>query len=497
VVPIRDRGSVPAEVLPFDPGLHPMTSPSCRARRSRPGPLLPLALAASACVGYEPAPLDEAALLATLDAERRVAAPDEGIDLATATDWLREQGPAVRDAIAAFRSAEALAAVATPWPDPSIQFGPQIAWGSDVGSSRPVTPFATLSVPIPLGDRLEANDRLNRARAEALRIDAVLALRSEYLGLRGDWARLATARRREALLADLAEATGRAAEAARRLVEAGSATALDAALLELEKARAESRRLDAALGAAESAGALAARTGVALDRFDRLREDGLPEAPGAAIDAVELRALMLEHRPELVERRAGYAVAEAALRLEVELQYPDFQIGLNYSAEAGEQRDQLGLGIGMRLPIFDRNQQAIARAAEQREQARTGYVNAASRALAALETQVRRVALTSARRRTIEEDVLTRAEANVELARRAVAAGATDALRLLDVLRSWSALRVEALEARLDEIDAWIALEQVVGHPLLAFPGEPAAPPAPPAEIENPDRDEVREESAR
>lgn len=447
--------------------------PACRT--------IPLALlaTAAACVTYEPKPLHGADLVASVAKERFApAAPGApAVDLATATAWLTETGPAVQEARAAFRIADARARIATPWPDPTLEFGPSTAWGADVGSSRPVAGFAALAIPFPLGDRREAADEVNRARAEALRIDVLLTLREQYLGLRREWVELATARRKQRLLVELADSAARSVATARRLVAAGAATALDAALLELEQARAEALALDAEFSATRAAGTLAARTGVAASRFATLADGGLPVPPDAPPSLETLHALLAEHRRDLVALRADYAVAEHELRLEVERQYPDLVLGPEFAAEPGEHRQVAALGIGIQLPLFDRNQQEIAVADQRRESIRTRYRAAASRALAQVEELVARIDIAARRRRALVDHVLPHAIANQELARRAVEAGGADALRLLEVERALRELRVEVANAELTEIETWIELEQAVGHPLLAFPGEPAAPP--------------------
>jgi cobalt-zinc-cadmium efflux system outer membrane protein len=436
------------------------------------------ALAACAgCVTYEPSPLD---LRASLEAEQEVRhaaptldAPD--LALATVTAWMAEHGPGVRTARAAWEAARARAAVPTPWADPSLQFGPQVAWGSDVGSSRAVTPFASLSIAIPLGERLEAQDAQNLALAEVARIETVLRLREEYLAVRSAWAELASARVRSLQLAAWAELAQESVALSQRQIELGLATALDKGLLQLDRARVEVQALDAALDANRAIGDLAARTGMPLERFDALGASSLPALPDQVPAVDGLRELLGAHRPDLIRLRAKHALAERNLRLQIARQYPDLQLGPVYTAEAGEQRDQLGLGLGIRVPWFDANRQAIAAAAGERDQTRATYSAGLQAALAELDSCMRALALTRARRIALEERILPEAEANVALARRQTQAGAVDTLRILDAQRSVQELRVAATTARLDELASWLALERAVGHPIVPFPGEPAS----------------------
>jgi cobalt-zinc-cadmium efflux system outer membrane protein len=150
----------------------------------------------------------------------------------------------------------------------------------------------------------------------------------------------------------------------------------------------------------------------------------------------------------------------------------------------------LGLSLGIELPLFDRNQQAIAEAHERRDEVRTRFESEAQRVLAAVERARGAVVLASAQHRILDEDVLPAAQANVEIAQQSLAAGSAGALQLLDAERSLRQVHVEVLEARLAAQMAWSDLEKAVGFPLVEFASDPAAagrtPPielvAPPAQ---------------
>jgi hypothetical protein len=65
-----------------------------------------------------------------------------------------------------------------------------------------------------------------------------------------------------------------------------------------------------------------------------------------------------------------------------------------------------------------------------------------------------------------------KAAANTALARKAVEVGAADMLRLLESERGQRLVQIEGLEAEFRARESWVGLEQAVGWPLLAFPGE-------------------------
>lgn len=191
----------------------------------------------------------------------------------------------------------------------------------------------------------------------------------------------------------------------------------------------------------------------------------------------ELRSRLVGNHAGLARLRARYEEAESSLRLEVARQYPDLQIGPSIGGEAGERTTILGLSLGIELPIFDRNQQAIAQAEQYREELRSRYEAEANRALAELERAQIAVQLAASRRRALDESVLPQARKSIELARESLSAGSGDALRLLDAERSYREVVIESLDAQLAERQAWVDLELSVGRPLVLFPSESAIEP--------------------
>jgi outer membrane protein TolC len=254
----------------------------------------------------------------------------------------------------------------------------------------------------------------------------------------------------------------------RRMVEAAQASALDRFELETERSR-----VDATVELAEEAeqaarGALALRTGIWSRAF---RVEELPDFPDEIPTFEQLRDLMIRDHPDLARLRAAYAVAEKQLRLEVALQYPDLAIGGLFERDANINR--FGLGVGIELPIFDRNQLAIAEARGRREQARIAFEAEVSRALARIEEVRNRLLL----RKQRYEELRTMAEPatrkTIELGKRAMAAGAIDSMRYFALLRVNREVALELLDAQRDVYVAWSELEQACGSPLLQFPTEP------------------------
>jgi len=160
------------------------------------------------------------------------------------------------------------------------------------------------------------------------------------------------------------------------------------------------------------------------------------------------------------------------LRLEVAKQYPDIHLGSTGSGEPGENKTIIGLSLGLELPLFDRNQQGIAKASQFREEIRVEYETEAGRALAVLVRSKKRLGFAAKKHDILHKEILPRAGASIDLARKSLAAGAGGALQLLDVQRSYREVYLQMLQAKMIVYEAWMDLEMAVGFPLLSFPGE-------------------------
>lgn len=417
------------------------------------------------------------------------------LTLDRAARWLRARGPGVRAAVAAYRTALAKAGIATPWPNPAISIGPEFGSGEDSQINK-VVPFASLSLTIPLSGRLGKQDELNEAVAQSARADALATFRELYLDLRVRFVKLAVAQRREVVRASVLEAARDSVDVANELVVAGVATALDVSLNQLEYAREQSRLLGARVEAANAASDLSELVAVSPGHLGVLPDSALPALPKEVPNMKALQELVVEEHPGLLRSRAAYEVAERQLHLEITKQYPDLVLGPSYAGEVGERKTILGLSLGVAVPLFDRNQQAIAQATKRREQVRVDYEAEAHRILTAVERSRATAELASAQHRILRDEVLPAARDNVEIARQSLAAGAAGALQLLDAERSLRQIQVEVLEARLSEQIAWSDLEKAVGFPLVEFPSDLAGagrlPPDELVEEQNKDEGEGR-----
>jgi outer membrane protein TolC len=432
------------------------------------------------CQTYTPQPLDPEEVLKTIEAERRTAAQEDIVSLAQAAGLMLKHSPRVRDTRAAHVATRAFADVPTPLPNPTVEVFPTfLDAGGLLGSDR-FGVDAALGWTILLGGRRKFTDDVNAIRAEAAWIEVAAVEREEYLGLRGEFIVLASSVLGLEARRDLQTTVDRSRDFMKRLVEAAQATALDVREFELESYQAQADVVEAEEWVAESRSQLAIRTGVPAEVFQATR---LPLLPADVPTLDQIHELMIRDNPELARLRAEYAVAEKELRLEVSKQYPGLDIGAVFEQEEGI--NKFGIGFGIEIPLFDRNQPGIAAAHAQRDQVRTRFGSQVIRGLAEIGAARRRLMVRRRRLAIMREKVGPTAERTLELARRTLASGAVDALRFLTVLREQKRIRIELLLAELEVFRAWGDLEAACGLPLLRFPDEPGAPEEDAKEGEN------------
>lgn len=450
--------------------------------------LLPAALIAllAGCKSYQADPLNPEEVLREIELARdlpgeSVPPGEAGPGLEQLAAWMLENSPTLAMARAEAVAAGALADVDTPLPNPTLTAGPIAGFDLPAGSSGSVVPFVEFGFTIPLTGRLGYQDEVNELLAEQARVKVVAAHRRALLELHRLYAVRVINHRRLLAQSEIIESLRRSAGFTRQLVDAGTASALDVGLMRLEVTEAEVVELDFRERGVQVDAALSSLIGIDARHLGTQAADS--ELPRAfELPAMEVaKGILLENNPDLAVLRARYAVAEKQLRLEIAKQYPDLQIGAAFEGDPGTDVKYLGLSLGISLPIFDRNQQAIAVAEQAREVIRTEYEATLSQSLATLDEFLDRHAILAERWRLMEEIARPRSEGNVEAARQLILAGEIDVLRVLEVARRSRALRIEILAAEEALRLLTVELEQLLGWPLTqlprgVYPNYPATP---------------------
>jgi outer membrane protein TolC len=397
--------------------------------------------------------------------------PGEGeLSLNAAAALLATHNPELATLRAEFATLARVAEFVNPLPNPTLEAGG--SFGTKLEDDRrPFGPDFGLVFALPMGPRLARGDDLNAAQAAKADLEIRARHRELYLELRAAYAEIALARRRMTEQAAVAAMAAESAELALKLTQVGSATRLDVGLMELEfeEQRLAFAHAESAVAAAEAA--LAMLMGVDY-RIVRDRPLQNLDFTGEWPDIETLRTLLVAHHPDLARLRGEFAVADAALRLELAKQIPDLEFGTEFEQDVGEEKQVLGLSLGIALPLFDRNAQGIAEASGRRNAVRVRYESTLAAALAKLDSHRERFAMHSRTRGLLENNLLPRAKSALADAEQMLQAGVVDTRRLFELRSRSRELQLELVDAEIARIRALMVIEASIGRPLFLLPDE-------------------------
>ena len=214
--------------------------------------------------------------------------------------------------------------------------------------------------------------------------------------------------------------------------------------LERQARRLERQRLVASLR--EDRLALLALIGLAPTAAIVPSQDEPAPAALAKVDSAKLST-----HPRIRLAQARLEAAEAALQTEIRRQYPDLKIGPSLGNEDGDTR--FGLGVGLDLPLWNRNRQAIAEAEAARELAR-GQLIVEQRALCQEAARLEaRLVSANEEIETLQHQLVPEATEHLEQAMKLVAQGEAEVLVLANAVARLFEAEQQACDAEA-EIEA-------------------------------------------
>ena len=294
--------------------------------------------------------------------------------------------PVLAEARARLLAAQAAQITAGERPNPSLSVTP----GYDAGVAGATSPWI---VPLRLDWTIETagkrSDRMAQARerAGAARwklIGTVWQVRSRVRAALLD---LYVARRLDELLSR--EASTRRT-VVRLLDEQFAAGSVSSYVVEQARTALSSTILaqQAAAGRASQARVrLAEALGLPLHALQGARLSFAPfKTFPLQLTRAEIRQKALLNRADVRAALDEYAASQAALQLQIALQYPDIHLGPGYAWNAQLVGDsEWSIGLGLSLPILNRNQGPIAEAKARRELAAARFLSVQARAIAEID----------------------------------------------------------------------------------------------------------------
>jgi cobalt-zinc-cadmium efflux system outer membrane protein len=264
-------------------------------------------------------------------------------------------------------------------------------------------------------------------------------------------------------------------------VREGAAPSLDADEVRVEVNRIDALRID--YQARAEIALLALKEAAGMQPEEELRLRGSLEQAPLSLDLARLLQLALAHRPDLAERRANEAMALADLRQQQAQAKPDAIFSASYerpnSGFALSAFDTAGnlrpirqgfnyavFGLDISLPLFNRNQGAIAAATAEIHSARSRI--AAGDLVVRHEVARNLVRHNSARERVAvyRTGVRDQAARNLDVVRQIHMYGRIQLLDVIAEQRRYIDIETGYTDVLLDAYVARVALEQAVGTKL-------------------------------
>jgi cobalt-zinc-cadmium efflux system outer membrane protein len=278
---------------------------------------------------------------------------------------------------------------------------------------------------------------------------------------------VARAQRDEVLARETAERYAETIRLSQVRQKAGEISEAEVNKIELEGVRYQTAAIQASLVLALARQRLAS----ALSLEPSLAAGLVVEEPDAAKPTLVLEELTreaLEARADLRAVRSSRRVATAALDSAKLDARPDLTVGAAYTHSAftvsGDNPDALGLTVSMPVPVFDKNQAAIRRAALDGKRVDNEEARLALRVRQEVADAVRRAEQARALSEVYESGMIQRAEGALHVAERSYKAGAISLLELLEAQRTFIQVRGDSLQALYAYRQALVDVAYAIGR---------------------------------
>jgi cobalt-zinc-cadmium efflux system outer membrane protein len=327
-------------------------------------------------------------------------------------------------------------------------------------SSPAVDVFAVLTQPIELGGKREIRQQL--ASTESAVADSVLKSLERVIALETVRAYVRSLKARsvlETLTANRDGLTIIVASVGRRVDEGYSPEA------DLLKFKTEAARVDGDIARArlELERSLAALT-VAIGRVSPVHAEQLVEPVPISPPSAEagMIAASIARHPDVVGATATVSRSEQLTRAERARRKPDALVTAGYKRTEGF--DTVVLGAAIALPLFERNDAAIARSVGAAHAAEVDRDALVQRLSLEAEALVRAAQTITDQAAKAPQELLEPAEDVRRAALAAFREGTVDVLKLIDAAGVYAGVNREAIELRLDALLTTIEARFAVGE---------------------------------
>ena len=300
----------------------------------------------------------------------------------------------------------------------------------------------------------EAEAAVSRAEEAVLRNDLLFDTRRAALAVLAAQARLRLA---EELLALARETEGVAAARER----AGKVTALETERARAETAQAELELGDRQAGQRDAVRELAALLGETEPSFDAVA--GALEIPPTELPSADALVLRASAHPALLAADARTGALDARVRSEEAARTPNLEVAAGVRRLQESEDFGFVAGVGVELPLFNRNRDAVSAAEAEREAERLDAAAARLQNDAAIRRLRARLQALAAREARLRESVVPPTERALDLLKQAHAQGKAGYLDVLEARRAVAETRGSLIDAQADYAAGRIDLDERSG----------------------------------
>jgi len=348
-------------------------------------------------------------------------------------------------------------------PNPELR----VEW-DNLGGDLPIDDVrestVSLSQPFEIGGKPSA--RKNKGQAEILRLqreqtttwlDIAAEVKMAFLEVLGAQERLALQHEAEQIASELAAIT-------HERVSAGELAATEETRAEARKAETtvETQKFKSLLAEAELNLAM---TLVETDNATVTVTGHLPQE--VAIPDQQRLLAEMQNSPLLALRQSETQLAATSLSLEQANAWSDPALFLALREIPDKDARAVSVGLSIPLPLFQRNQAALADASATAQKAATNKENAARRLQTELIKTHTMLVAADQEARTLRVEVISRVTEAAEAVREGFMAGKFRYSDVLEASRSQEQVKVRHLNAILDLNRAAISLDRLLGKPSI------------------------------
>ena len=384
------------------------------------------------------------------------------VDLAEALRLFREHNLSLRRAQSEARAREGEARQAAAYPNPTLQVTHEPLWRNGTRQSET---YLNLSQQLAWSGR---SARVAAAREAAQAARARVAADSARLALQVTeaYVEAATAETRRRRLRTVTRVFRRADTSMAERRAEGDASGYAVRRIQLERARYEQRLAGARLDARSARRQLALL--IRPSEAPSVAAEPLPDARPPSLSRGEALRTALRARPELRRWQSAVAAQDAAHRAARREAWPDPSVTAGYKRQSNGAEGAF-LGVGIPLPLFDRNRGAAEAASARRRAAETQQRLARRE----IRTEVRRAyaAYTSARRQSqlLNDELLRGGDELLRIAQTSYDEGEMSLVELLDAADAYRDARLRSVELKADLWRRYFRLLRAMGRP-IEFP---------------------------